>query len=200
MKNNIRKDDLILVASFIVTCLTGLMIGLAYTNMLSQWMVGVTLGIIGMIATYFFKKSGKLSEYEYYLKLIEKMELPGKWDEIVDEIIERLLEETEASGAVKAKLRKRIEEIEATEGEKPEKKGEKKQVRSRKGLKAWEHILRVIGQALVTAGMFSLLRYVIPHPLIAITAAITIGIFLWLKGNRIIQEVEELTDRQAEGS
>ena len=199
MKNNIRKDDLILVASFIVTCLTGLMIGLAYANMLSQWMVGVALGIIGMIATYFFKKSGKLSEYEYYLKLIEKMELPGKWDEIVDEIIERLLEETEASGAVKAKLRKRIEEIEAAEGEKPEKKG-KKQVRSRKGLKAWEHILRVIGQALVTAGMFSLLRYVIPHPLIAITAAITIGIFLWLKGNRIIQEVQELTDRQAESS
>jgi len=200
MKNNIRKDDLILVASFIVTCLTGLMIGLAYTNMLSQWMVGVALGIIGMIATYFFKKSGKLSEYEYYLKLIEKMELPGKWDEIVDEIIERLLEETEASGAVKAKLRKRIEELEATEGEKPEEKGEKKQVRSRKRLKAWEHILKVIGQALVTAGMFSLLRYVIPHPLVAITAAITIGIFLWLKGNRIIQEVEELTDRQAEGS
>ena len=64
------------------------------------------------------KKSGKLSEYEYYLKLIEKMELPSKWDEIVDEIIERLLEETEASGAVKAKLRKRIEEIEATEEEK----------------------------------------------------------------------------------
>ena len=143
MKNNIRKDDLILVASFIVTCLTGLMIGLAYANMLSQWMVGVALGIIGMIATYFFRKSGKLSEYEYYLKLIEKMELPGKWDEIVDEIIERLLEETEASGAVKAKLRKRIEEIEATEGEKPEKKGgkgkkRKKQVRSRKGLKVWE--------------------------------------------------------------
>jgi len=199
MKNNIRKDDLILVASFIVTCLTVLMIGLAYANMLSQWMVGVTLGIIGMIATYFFKKSGKLSEYEYYLKLIEKMELPGKWDEIVDEIIERLLEETEASGAVKAKLRKRIEELEATEGEKPE-KGEKKQVRSRKGLKVWEHILRVIGQALVTAGMFSLLRYVIPHPLVAITAAITIGLLLWLKGNRIIQEVQELTDRQAEGS
>ena len=65
------------------------------------------------------------------------MELPGKWDEIVDEIIKRLLEETEASGAVKAKLRKRIEEIEATEGEKEKKggKGEKrkKQVRSRKG-------------------------------------------------------------------
>ena len=81
-------------------------------------------------------------------------------------------------------------------------KGEKrkKQVRSRKGLKAWEHILRVIGQALVTAGMFSLLRYAIPHPLVAITAAIAIGIFLWLKGNRIIQEVEELTDRQAKGS
>ena len=136
MKNNIRKDDLILVASFIVACLTGLMIGLAYANMLSQWMVGVTLGIIGMIATYFFKKSGKLSEYEYYLKLIEKMELPGKWDELVDEIIERLLKETEASGAVKAKLRKRIEEIEATEGEKEKGgKGEKrkKQVRSGKG-------------------------------------------------------------------
>jgi len=79
-------------------------------------------------------------------------------------------------------------------------KKRKKQVRSRKGLKVWEHILRVIGQALVTAGMFSLLRYVIPHPLVAITAAIAIGIFLWLKGNRIIQEVEELTDRQAEGS
>jgi len=125
MKNNIRKDDLIFVASFIVISLTVLMIGLAYANMLSQWMVGVTLGIIGMIATYFFRKSGKLSEYEYYLKLIEKMELPGKWDEIVDEIIERLLEETESSGAVKAKLRKRIEELEATEGEKPE-KGEKK--------------------------------------------------------------------------
>jgi len=129
MENNIRKDDLIFVASFIVTCLTVLMIGLAYANMLSQWMVGVALGIIGMIATYFFKKSGKLSEYEYYLKLIEKMELPGKWDEIVDEIIERLLEETEASGAVKAKLRKRIEELEATEGEKEKKggKGEKKE-------------------------------------------------------------------------
>ena len=57
MKNNIRKDDLILVASFIVICLTGLMIGLAYANMLSQWMVGVALGIIGMIATYFFKRA-----------------------------------------------------------------------------------------------------------------------------------------------
>jgi len=123
-KNNIRKDDLILVASFIVICLTGLMIGLARFHMLSQWMIGVTLGIIGMIATYFFKKSGKLSEYEYYLRLIEKMELPGKWDEIVDEVIERLLEEMEASGVVKAKLRKRIEEIEAAEGEK-EKKGGK---------------------------------------------------------------------------
>ena len=135
MKNNIRKDDLILVASFIVICLTGLMIGLAYANMLSQWMVGVTLGIIGMIATYFFKKSGKLSEYEYYLRLIEKMELPGKWDEIVDEIIERLLEETEASGAVKAKLRKRIEELEATEGEKPEKKGGKGEKKEEAGEK-----------------------------------------------------------------
>jgi len=82
--------------------------------------------------------------------------------------------------------------------EKSQRKGEKR--RSRKGLKVWEHILRVIGQALVTAGMFSLLRYVIPHPLVAITVAITIGIFLWLKGNRIIQEVQELTNRQAESS
>jgi len=79
-------------------------------------------------------------------------------------------------------------------------KKRRKQVRSRKGLKAWEHILRVIGQALVTAGMFSLLRYAIPHPLVAIIAAITVGLLLWLKGSRIIQEVEELTDRQAEGS
>jgi len=117
MESNLKKHDLIIVASVIVASLTTLMVGLAYANMLSQWMVGVTFGIIGIIATYFFKKSGKLSEYKYYLRLIEKMELPGKWDEIVDEIIEQLLEEMETSGAVKAKLQKRIEELEATGGE-----------------------------------------------------------------------------------
>jgi len=132
MKNNIRKDDLILVASVIVASLTALMVGLAYTNMLSQWMVGVTFGIIGIIVTYFFKESGKLSEYKYYLRLIEKMDLPGKWDEIVDEIIERLLEETETSGMVKAKLQKRIEELEATEGKKEEKPKEGKKGDTRK--------------------------------------------------------------------
>jgi len=122
----IKKNDLVIVASVITASLTALMLGLAYVNMLSQWMIGVTFGIIGMITAYFFKKSGKLSEYEYYLRLIEKMELPGKWDELVDEIIDQLLSKTEVSETIKEKAEERVKGLETEEKRKRSRRGKKR--------------------------------------------------------------------------